>query len=158
MYTLPYVCVSVLSLFEQRGRCESRFVSPMKMHKSYYMYIPSLHKQILKTLSFWCWWLFNLSKLFNSFNEIMCMICAFIRVFCIFWHIQWFYTKTEFWYESNFLINWTVLQIWRYNYFQCYSILIFILPLAIQVWNESIQINYALWPAFEGMVNCFQKF
>lgn len=77
MYTLPYVCVSVLSLFEQRGRCESTFVSPMKMHKSYYMYIPSLHKQILKTLSFWCWWLFNLSKLFNSFNEMMCMICAF---------------------------------------------------------------------------------
>lgn len=87
LYILPYVCVSVLSLFEQRGRCESRFVSPMKMHKSYYVYIPSLHKQILKTLSFWCWWLFNLSKLFNSFNEMMCMICAFIRVFCIFWHI-----------------------------------------------------------------------
>lgn len=47
LYTLPYVCVSVLSLFEQRGRCESRFVSPMKMHKSYYMYI--VHSVVAQT-------------------------------------------------------------------------------------------------------------
>lgn len=87
MYTQDWACVCyVMSLFEQNGRCESRFISPpMEKYTNWNMNsviccTNKIHLVFVVAASATPWQSTISSELFHSFTQMTCVICAFLRV------------------------------------------------------------------------------